>query len=958
MHTSHLTDSNLVVNLNEEYMWLKHTKQVLDNSAPIETLNFTWAAYHAQNQSSKDIMVTSSALLPLFQESAHSVAMIKHSMDVIQDAVHHLNAGQIPIITVDQPLFALAKQIQWKWPEMYGEDLMVVMFGGLHIEMAVLKTIGDWLSGSGWTQALVQAGIAKSGTADSFLKASHVARTRRAHEVTAAALYHLQFQAYEKYTETAHDNGELPLVFETWCAAQKTLHPMFHYWDTVLELELCMLSFVRSLREGNFDLYKKSLTKLAPWFFALDHTNYARWIPVHLRDMCELVTKHPAVDEAFHSGNFTVRKTKRVFSAMPLDQGHEQNNACIKGDGGAVGLTDNPGALRRWMVAGPEVAQLIKQFELEALHEKKDMKTQHHEQTMSIQQSSVKNVSALIATISELVNPFEDDSKELVVLDTREIVTASATKSVYTAQSIGQNQLNRFTQERLIDRTTPIHNVISRNKLPLFVTSAPKPTNTSKNQLLSMKSDIDLFARLYIGCQTRDGNLEEFFCHENQPCPPSLSESGNLRLGKKCDLLKSLSDGIQVTSEAPAATCVILDGAVIVQVLKIGTTKTFDEYAKRVFVPHVMSKFQNASRLDLVWDRYMTNSLKDTARSKRGQGVRRRVVGTASLPTNWQSFLHVNTNKEELFKFLSQVLVQEYVQENGKELYVTEIDHVQSIPEKEDLLGISPCNHEEADTRILLHAAHAARNGHVKILIRTVDTDVVVLAVMISSAILQANTELWIAFGTGKHFRYLAAHEMSSSLGPEKSRALPMFHALTGCDTVSSFARHGKKSAWTAWNLVPDLTGALLTLATAPTCIPDKTFTTIERFVIKMYDKASMDTEINSARKTMFMKNNSLPGIPPTRAALEQHIKRATYQGGHVWGQTLIAQAELPSPTDWGWIRNDEGLYKPLWTTLPEAAKSCSELISCKCKKGCKNRCTCKKASLKCSPLCLCHGEC
>ena len=61
---------------------------------------------------------------------------------------------------VDQSLYALAKQIQGKWSEKYGEDKFVLMLGGLHIEMTALKTIGDWLQGSGWAQALVQAGIA------------------------------------------------------------------------------------------------------------------------------------------------------------------------------------------------------------------------------------------------------------------------------------------------------------------------------------------------------------------------------------------------------------------------------------------------------------------------------------------------------------------------------------------------------------------------------------------------------------------------------------------------------------------------------------------------------------------------------------------------------------------------------------------------------------------------------
>ena len=70
--------------------------------------------------------------------------------------------------------------------------------------------------------------------------------------------------------------------------------------------------------------------------------------------------------------------------------------------------------------------------------------------------------------------------------------------------------------------------------------------------------------------------------------------------------------------------------------------------------------------------------------------------------------------------------------------------------------------------------------------------------------------ELWIAFGTRKHFRYLAAHKMAIALGMKKAKALPMFHALTGCDTVSSFVGHGKKTAWSTWNVQPQLTDAML----------------------------------------------------------------------------------------------------------------------------------------------------
>jgi len=119
------------------------------------------------------------------------------------------------------------------------------MFGGLHIQMAALKTLGDWLQGSGWVEALAQVEIATAGTADSFLRESHVLRTGRAHQVTAAALYILQHRACNDYClgET-RDAEDLPKL--DWCRQRGEDIPQFHYWATVLELELLVSVYVRS----------------------------------------------------------------------------------------------------------------------------------------------------------------------------------------------------------------------------------------------------------------------------------------------------------------------------------------------------------------------------------------------------------------------------------------------------------------------------------------------------------------------------------------------------------------------------------------------------------------------------------------------------------------------------------------------------------------------------------------
>ena len=95
---------------------------------------------------------------------------------------------------------------------------------------------------------------------------------------------------------------------------------------------------------------------------------------------------------------------------------------------------------------------------------------------------------------------------------------------------------------------------------------------------------------------------------------------------------------------------------------------------------------------------------------------------------------------------------------------------------REDTSELSLCNHEEADTRLLLHAADAAKCGFEKLMLRTVDTDVVVLAIAFFHEL--PLSELWVAFGVGKHLRYVPVHVIASSMGQQKSKALLAFHTL------------------------------------------------------------------------------------------------------------------------------------------------------------------------------------
>ena len=220
-----------------------------------------------------------------------------------------------------------------------------------------------------------------------------------------------------------------------------------------------------------------------------------------------------------------------------------------------------------------------------------------------------------------------------------------------------------------------------------------------------------------------------------------------------------------------------------------------------------------------------------------------------------------------------------------------------SIPTS-DLSQLSPCSHEEADTRIFVHVADAVRQGCLKVSVRTVDTDVVVIAVTAFNKI--HPEELWLAFGTGDSFRYIAIHELVQTMTPRKSAVLPVFHALTGCDTVSAFNGRGEKSAWEACKEYIEVTAAFEELSKINDQISETTFSRLERFVILLYDRTSDITEVDVARKDLFTrKSRSLENIPPTQDALKQHLKRASYQS-FIWIHADIVQQQQLDPANFG----------------------------------------------------------
>ena len=909
----------------------------------------SFSAFHSRKEETpRKFKEDDSALLPIWRDDSKSPATICHGIRTVKKAIGFLNPDQTPVCTLDQPLYAISKNLQWYLPKEFGSSQLVLILGSLHVEMAMLSTIGDWLDGSGWLELIAKAGVTGPGN-NYLLNGKKVATTKYVHQVTATVLHRLMRHVYD-LTENLKENKK---DFDTWRKEMEGENPLFQYWSIALKLEMAYFQFIRSLRSRNFTLYRHSIHQLLVFLFALDHYLYARWLSVHAFDMDNLsLTDADVYLEFEENGNFVIARTLNKFSSMGIDQRHEQLNAEVKGDGGAVGLTEDEDKLLRWMVCGPEEARLVREFRKLTLlsNENEDSYHNHHEDSASFQEMFAKDVQNLEKEFLANGNPFEPGCTELLNIVTNDVMDDDVVNSVRTMESLGNEQKTAFFN-MLVNDPDSFNNPVKKNKLPLMNCSHNNKNNkTGMSKTQQTKEHLHLFSELYVTAQVRGGNMDEFFQYETLSYPPAISEGGNLRTGDKSQLtthllgLVRIPTDVEPLSGTPVVDAVVIDGPVVVHQIKPVKNRTVDHYVEELIYPHLVryKACSKAERMDVIYDTYPSTSLKQTTRNKRGSGSRRKVASGTLVPSNWKQFLRSSENKVELFRYLSTA-----ISDLSEGSIICAYDDTTTAGTENS--SLAPTDHEEADTRIFLHIKEISRTGLKDIMIRTVDTDLIIIAISLYHSL--DVSQLWIDFGSGKNRGFIPIHDIA--FDPVKRMGLRFFFAFTGCDQVSFFAHITKKTAWKMWQVFPEVNESFAKLSNEPTEETlRESLPVIERFVILMYNRTSNCTSINECRKDLFCKGRTIDKIPPTQAALFQQMKRASFVAGFVWKRSLIPMMNLPSFECFGF--DEHGL--PYWTDLPAASRAVRELKKCTCKTGCVKKCGCKP--LHCTELCACRGSC
>ena len=480
--------------------------------------NIHWAAYHASTFNGLQREKVINAVLPLFYEAAHSAAMISHGLNICIMTTNFLNPGQMPIVCFDQQLYAIGKQIQWRYPEEYGVGKLLLIMGGLHIEKQIEQILGSFFSGSGLTDVLVSSTV-MSNCDKAFLAGSHITKTRYLYQVTVAALYGLQMEAF-----TASEACDV----EIWISEKSNSSANFKYWSLGIELILKFLVFVRSIREANLELFIDCLMEWVGWFFVFDHHNYARYAPVQLADFSYIKSERPELYNLLEKGVFTANKTNKRFSAIHLDQNHEQMNDILKHNGGIVGLTENPQALKRYLVCSPLVSELCSSFEQENINTSE----KHHSESTFVQKRFQSDVTLLTDTISSYGNPFVNTLLDITNIYSKRRANEFSNALIYNIEKLGKEQFENFRYSVFVDGSQSIHMPIKQNNIKLFEEKKLKKDKVKAKLKLSKMSN-SVVTNLFISSQERNADLNCLFKHEIALPPPSLSTNGEIHSSNK-----------------------------------------------------------------------------------------------------------------------------------------------------------------------------------------------------------------------------------------------------------------------------------------------------------------------------------------------------------------------------------------------------------------------------------------
>ena len=637
----------------EDFAWLLSrslTRTVSEENAPEDVHSRStdvpvWSGYNSMI--SERMPLTRVGTPPLVAAPAHEWQTL---LTVLMQA-QNINAkvmgpNRKTVISLDLGLYQPAKKLQ-----LIRQDLrhLILRPGELHIVMAQLRSLGAFIENSGLDICWIESDLYGPATVKQIIGGNHVKRGETAHMVTLQALFDLYQQAFfQKYpnlricfkesTEQLREaclsgiteqvkirhgglvqaitSKEMIEKMEEFDKRQENV-PLFkfarHYMNMVME----MLSFIKAVRTGNWDLHLDALEVFTKYFFAHDMLNYARMVPVYLAEMRVLHETDPEIFQEFQQGNWVVNKNANVsFCAVGADNALEHVNRSMKVSGGLVGITLNPVARTKYFLIAPELARLA-----ERAKEMAGTSTQipkHHSFTTAVQSCHEKNIEQLVTTMQRFTNPFSEESTDLYNFVTKVVIPENVKKDVGEQSIIGKGLFGKFVEERIKTTKLSIWAPMKKRKLRTWKTVGKTVRVESQGKIIELKEDRALFARMMVVCKARpEIDIKEAVgVYEFSVVPRSMFSADGTML--HCSSKSDLMDILEKLPERPAAQdetgemmvdagmqmkVSIVDGMAELQALdKPDWVKTCCQFADH-FTATLFTKYRSSNELRLIFDR-------------------------------------------------------------------------------------------------------------------------------------------------------------------------------------------------------------------------------------------------------------------------------------------------------------------------------------------------------------------
>ena len=945
----------------------------------------SWTGFNIQVHCTEDTKENCIEYLPTINAPATYMSTL-HDILVRSETIRKSLQLKSIVCVFDQALYAKASEIKWKNLVKFGD--IVIRMGAFHTSCTLLAILGKRFGDAGLRELAIEIGIIEDGSISGVLEGRQYNRAIRMHKLTYEALNRL---AWDSFVECV---GEKEEIFEELsecieemsnCIDTDTFHETLSksvymrvanlfdehqeflkkengdlsaLWMSYIDMVGVMLDILRASREGNWQLHLASIKTMIPWCFAYDKVNYARYLSAYYQEMVLLPETQPEVHEYMTSGGFCVQMGQlNPFGRIPVDQAVEETvNKDTQTAGGTKGFSLKDSALQRYYITAEYRTQFLRNMrEMICLNESKLDHPDLSKPRIALDESQVTSIVDILS--NSWMNPFKLEEQDLASLSSGISAPDSLRNDLLEAYNIGNKEYETF-KKRLSHENTNVpkfHDKITRCNLKTFASLENKSKIVkSKNSELMLRANRNLFAHIVLVAENRNLQMEEVLQHPLGPLPWSLATcDGLMRKTNKAALGNSVAKDVLSAEMLLRPHGSLIDGMALVQKMKCDN-KTFAEIASAVLV-QALREASDSVRTDIVFDVYQNISIKSAERAIRGDGsgIRFTSLAPGHKMKQWRAFLKMSDNKNKLIQFLVEQWKGKKTRATlgNKTLYVTcgqecfklTKDVVEPVHELQ-------CNHEEADTRLLFHAAHMSRSNLKAIVIHAEDTDVRLICI---ANVQNIRVPMFQRRGTQNRIQFISITNIYNIIGHNVALALPGLHSFTGCDTTSAFAGKGKLSALKILKGSVQFQQLFQTFGNDWHLSEDK-FEELEEFTCLLYGSKNGTKDVNVFRHELFCaKKGNIESfqLPPCKDTLHKHAQRACYQAA-IWKSCLDGMVELPSPVNHGWEIEDGELVMD-WMDGSPAPEAVVALLACNCRRKCTlPTCTCLSNSMKCTQLC------